>query len=90
MSFSLFLTDTLNKPHSPSSATVHQLTNTILLLEAIAGHQMVGTHGFFCIHPLWCSGLLLSPALKETVPMAEVAVTAVTFRIWATVCITNQ
>lgn len=52
MSFSLFLTATVNKPHSPSSATVHQLRNTILLLETIAGHQMVGTPSVFCIHPV--------------------------------------
>lgn len=52
MSFSLFLTATVNKPHSPSSATVHRLRNTILLFETIAGHQMVGTHSFFCIHPV--------------------------------------
>lgn len=32
---------------------------------------------------LWCSGLLLCPALTEAVPMTEDALTAVTITFWA-------
>lgn len=60
MSFSFLLTVTINMSHSLSNATAHQLRNATLLLEALAGPQMVGTARFSCFHP----GVLSSAALS--------------------------
>lgn len=51
MSFSFLLTATVNISCSLSNATAHQLRDATLLLETLAGHQMVGTARFSCTHP---------------------------------------
>lgn len=59
-SFSFLLTATVNISHSLSNATAHRLRNPTLLLETLAGHQMVGTARFSCIHPVVLRSAALS------------------------------